>query len=89
VSILRFNRDRGLHPTQKPVALLECLIRTYSNAGDTVLDCCMGSGTAGVAAMQAGRRFIGIERDEKYFAIARKRIAAAEECARGAGLAAG
>jgi site-specific DNA-methyltransferase (adenine-specific) len=78
-SILRFNSDRGLHPTQKPVALLEYLVRTYTNAGDTVLDCCMGSGTAGVAALQTGRRFVGIERESKYFAIARKRIAAAEE----------
>lgn len=65
---------RGLHPTQKPVALMEYLIRTYTNEGDTVLDNTMGSGTTGVAAANTGRKFIGIERDDKYFAIAQKRI---------------
>lgn len=65
------------HPTQKPVALMEYLIRTYTNAGDTVLDNTMGSGTTGVACANTGRRFIGIERDEGYFAIARQRIEAA------------
>jgi site-specific DNA-methyltransferase (adenine-specific) len=64
-----------LHPTQKPVALMEYLIRTYTNPGDTVLDNCMGSGTTGVACMNTGRNFIGIERDPAYFAIASKRIA--------------
>ena len=63
-----------VHPTQKPVALMEYLIRTYTNPGDTVLDNCMGSGTTGVAAMQSGRKFIGIERDPDYFAICQKRI---------------
>lgn len=63
-----------LHPTQKPVALMEYLIRTYTNEGDTVLDNTMGSGTTGVAAASTGRKFIGIERDDKYFAIAQKRI---------------
>lgn len=63
-----------VHPTQKPVALMEYLIRTYTNEGDTVLDNTMGSGTTGVAAVQTGRNFIGIERDDKYFAIAQKRI---------------
>jgi site-specific DNA-methyltransferase (adenine-specific) len=62
------------HPTQKPVALMEYLIRTYTNEGDTVLDNCMGSGTTGVACANTGRRFIGIERDEAYFEIARRRI---------------
>jgi DNA modification methylase len=62
-SVLRFNSDRGLHPTQKPEALLDYLIRTYSDPGHVVLDCCMGSGTAGAAAIRAGRRFVGIERD--------------------------
>ena len=62
------------HPTQKPVALMEYLIRTYTNEGDTVLDNTMGSGTTGVAAANTGRKFIGIERDDKYFAIAQKRI---------------
>lgn len=65
---------RKVHPTQKPVALFEYLIRTYSNPGATVLDCTMGSGSTGVAAMQSGRRFIGIERDPGYFSIARDRI---------------
>lgn len=62
------------HPTQKPVALMEYLIRTYTNAGETVLDNTMGSGTTGVACVRTGRRFIGIERDEKYFEIAKNRI---------------
>ena len=75
-SVLRFNRDRtGLHPTQKPVALMEYLIRTYTNEGDTVLDNCMGSGTTGVACANTGRKFIGIERDLAYFRIAAARIA--------------
>jgi site-specific DNA-methyltransferase (adenine-specific) len=73
-TILEFNSDRGLHPTQKPVALVEYLIRTYSNEGDVVLDCTMGSGTAGEAALRSRRRFVGIERDPEYFAIANKRI---------------
>lgn len=67
----------ALHPTQKPVALMEYLIRTYTNEGDTVLDNTMGSGTTGVACMNTGRDFIGIERDADYFAIAQKRILAA------------
>jgi site-specific DNA-methyltransferase (adenine-specific) len=66
-----------IHPTQKPVALMEYLIRTYTNAGETVLDNTMGSGTTGVACARAGRRFVGIERDEAYFAIARQRIESA------------
>ena len=67
-------RTDGGHPTQKPVALMEYLIRTYTNEGETVLDNAMGSGTTGVACANTGRRFIGIERDEAYFAIAKKRI---------------
>lgn len=63
-----------LHPTQKPVALMEYLIRTYTNEGDPVLDNCMGSGTTGVACVNTGRRFIGIEQDPKYFLIAAQRI---------------
>ena len=63
-----------VHPTQKPVALMEYLIRTYTNEGDTVLDNTMGSGTTGVACVTTGRKFIGIERDDKYFAIAQRRI---------------
>lgn len=62
------------HPTQKPVALIEYLIATYSNEGDTVLDNCMGSGTTGVAAVMAKRNFIGIELEDKYFNIAKSRI---------------
>ena len=64
-----------LHPTQKPVALLEYLVRTYTHEGDTVLDNCMGSGTTGVACLNTGRNFIGIEKDQKYFGIALNRIA--------------
>lgn len=67
------------HPTQKPVALMEYLIKTYTNPGETVLDFTMGSGTTGVAAMNLGRKFIGIERDDKYFAIAKDRIEKAFE----------
>lgn len=66
-----------VHPTQKPVALFEYLIRTYSNEGETVLDCTMGSGTTGVACLNTGRDFIGIERDPGYFATAERRIDAA------------
>ena len=77
-SVLKFNNDsEKLHPTQKPVALMEYLIRTYTNEGDVVLDNTMGSGTTGVAAMNTNRRFIGIEQDPTYFDIAKKRI---EEC---------
>lgn len=78
VNILEFKRDRGLHPTQKPVALLEYLIKTYTNEGEVVLDNCMGSGSTGVACVNTGRRFIGMELDQKYFDIALKRIAEAE-----------
>ena len=73
-SVQLFNRQRGLHPTQKPVALMEYLIRTYTNPGDTVLDNCMGSGTTGVACVNTGRSFIGIEIEEKYCEIAAKRL---------------
>ena len=69
--------ERGLHPTQKPVALMEYLIRTYTNEGETVLDNTMGSGTTGVACVNTRRRFIGIERDEEYMEIAKARISAA------------
>lgn len=77
-SILPFAKERGgVHPTQKPVALMEYLIRTYTNPGDTVLDNTMGSGTTGVAAVNTGRHFIGIERDPAYFDVASARIDAA------------
>jgi len=77
-SVQDFDHDRGsrLHPTQKPVALMEYMVRTYTREGDTVLDNTMGSGTTGVACMRQGRRFIGIERDPKYFNIAQERIEA-------------
>ncbi|WWQ70393.1 hypothetical protein mEp515_06 [Escherichia phage mEp515] len=75
VTVLEFPRDSAkLHPTQKPVALMEYLIKTYTNECDLVLDNCMGSGTTGVACMNTNRRFIGIEKDEKYFEIASNRI---------------
>ena len=75
LSILSFPRDGNrVHPTQKPVALLEYLIKTYTNEGETVLDNCMGSGSTGVACVNTNRRFIGIELDDKYFNIAKQRI---------------
>jgi len=67
-------QNSSLHPTQKPVALIEYLIKTYTNDGEVVLDSCMGSGTCGVACRYLNRRFIGIEMDEKYFEIAKERI---------------
>ena len=70
-------KECGLHPTQKPVALMEYLIRTYTNEGDTVLDFTMGSGTTGVACANTGRRFIGIELDADYFDIASGRVSEA------------
>jgi len=73
-SVQPFNVQRGLHPTQKPVALMEYLIKTYTNEGETVLDFTMGSGTTGVACVKTGRSFIGIEREPEYMEIARKRI---------------
>ncbi len=72
------SEKRGLHPTQKPVALCEYLIHTYTNEGDTVLDFTMGSGSTGVACVNTGRNFIGIELDNTYFGIAQKRIAEAK-----------
>lgn len=79
-SVLEFSTDRqkiSLHPTQKPVALLQYLIKTYTNESDTVLDNCMGSGSTGVAAKILNRNFIGIELDDNYFKIAEERINAA------------
>ena len=76
-SILTFPRpasSKMLHPTEKPVELLEYLIKTYSNENDVILDNCMGSGSTGVAALNTNRRFIGIELDEKYFNIAKNRL---------------
>jgi len=65
---------RGLHPTQKPVPLMEYLIKTYTHENETVLDFCMGSGTSGIAAKNTGRKFIGIEKDAGYFEIAKQRL---------------
>jgi site-specific DNA-methyltransferase (adenine-specific) len=76
--IIYCEAERGDHPTQKPVALYEYLIRTYSNPGDLVCDFVMGSGTSGVAAIQTGRKFWGCEMNADYFAIAEKRIAQAQ-----------
>ena len=76
-SVLTFQSDKqrsALHPTQKPLALIEWLIATYTNAGDTVLDNCMGSGTTGEACQKLGRKFVGMELDESYFAVAYGRI---------------
>ena len=74
-NILKYTKDtNGLHPTQKPVALMEDLVMTYTNEGDTVLDFTMGSGTTGVACMNTGRKFIGIEQDRDYFQIACDRV---------------
>lgn len=74
-SILRFpSVHKGVHPTQKPVELFDWIVRTYSNPGDVVLDNTMGSGTTGCAAVAAGRKFIGIERDPEFFVIAKQRI---------------
>lgn len=73
--IVKFAQDSdGRHPTQKPVALMEYLIKTYSNEGETILDFTMGSGTTGVACVNTNRNFIGIEMDEGYFNIAKDRI---------------
>lgn len=75
-SVLKINKEinTNLHPTQKPVALLEYLIKTYTKEGDAVLDNCMGSGSTGVACVNINRNFIGIELDENYFNIAKERI---------------
>ena len=74
-SIQKFNCEVGLHPTQKPVALFEYLIKTYTAEGETVLDNCIGSGTTAIACINTGRNYIGIEKDEGYYNIAQKRIA--------------
>ena len=74
-TIQAFHYDKEkIHPTQKPVALFEYLIKTYTNEGDLVLDNCIGSGTTALACINTNRNFIGIEKDEKYFEIANERI---------------
>ena len=72
--IQKFSSERGLHPTQKPILLMEYLIKTYTNENETVLDFTMGSGTTGVACVNTNRNFIGIEMDNNYFNIAEERI---------------
>lgn len=78
-SIQKFNTEVGFHPTQKPVALMEYMIRTYTNKNNLVLDNTMGSGTTGVACLNTNRMFIGIEKDKAYFDIACERINKAKE----------
>ena len=87
INVLEFSRDnmakgKSLHPTQKPVALLEYLIKTHTNEGETVLDNCMGSGSTGVACINTGRKFIGIELDEGYFKVAKRRLIEARRAKR-------
>ena len=78
-NVLEFAKvSKPTHPTQKPVALLEYLVKTYTNEGETVLDFTMGSGSTGVACVNTNRNFIGIELDEGYFEIAKKRIEEAQ-----------
>lgn len=81
INILKYSNpnNKTAHPTQKPVDLLEYLIRTYTNEGGVVLDNCMGSGSTGVACLNTNRDFIGMELDEKYFKIAEQRIKTAEK----------
>ena len=76
ISVLYFDKEKELdmHPTQKPVALIQYLIRTYSNEGDTILDNCMGSGTTAIAAIREKRNFIGFELNKEYYDKACKRI---------------
>ena len=78
-TILKFPRENGLHPTQKPVKLEEWLIKTYTNPGETVLDNCMGSGTTGVACINTNRDFIGIEKNPDYYKTAISRIKEAQD----------
>lgn len=73
-------KDRGLHPTQKPVKLFEYLIKTYTNENDLVLDCCAGSGTTAIACINTKRNYICIEKDEKYFEIMKNRITSRLNC---------
>lgn len=80
-SLLVYSKGRKtgrVHPSEKPVHLLEYLIRTYTLEGETVLDNCMGSGSTGVACLNTGRNFIGIEKDAQYFELAKERIASHE-----------
>ena len=77
-TIVKFDTEKNMqHPTQKPVALMEYLVKTYTNEGETVLDFTMGSGTTGVACVNTGRKFVGVEMDSHYFNVAKDRIIAA------------
>lgn len=73
-NVLLCKKESGIHPTQKPIPLLEYLIKTYTNENDIVLDSTMGSGSTGVACVNTNRKFIGIEKDEKYYDISNERI---------------
>lgn len=73
-TVLKFNKETGLHPTQKPVALFEYLIKTYTNEGETVLDNCAGSGTTAIACLNTNRNYILMEKEEKYFEMIENRI---------------
>ena len=75
IEISKHSSQGGLHPTQKPVALFEYLVKTYTNEGDVVLDNCMGSGTTAIACLNTGRNFIWFELDETYHTLANERIA--------------
>ena len=77
-TLLDIKSENGFHPTQKPVALMEYLIKTYTNENETVLDFTMGSGSTGVACANTNRKFIGVERDLEYFNIAKERIVGGE-----------
>lgn len=79
IDVVTFKSENGLHPTQKPVAMCEYLIKTYTNSGDIVLDNVMGSGTTGIACVNTNRNFIGIEQDEEWFRKAEQRIKSAYE----------
>lgn len=76
----KFNTETGLHPTQKPIGLYRYLVRTYTNPNDTIMDIAMGSGTTGVACIEEGRSFIGIEIDNRYYLAAKRRIFSALAC---------
>jgi site-specific DNA-methyltransferase (adenine-specific) len=73
-SVIKINREMGLHPTQKPVALFEWLIKTYTNEGETVLDNCSGSGTTAIACLNTNRQFIVMEKEQKYFDVIKQRV---------------
>ena len=76
---IEFKKDKGLHPTQKPVDLLKYLILTYSNKGDTILDSCMGSGSTGIACIHTDRNFIGIEQEESFLNLSKNRYLSLSE----------